>query len=621
MRRRTATKERGAVAVVVALCSVLILSLAALSVDLGNAFVRKRDLQSQADFSSLAGGANLPGTKSSSDPVVLAVVKYLNANQPQDDNGVTPVTASDLVDGPLVDPDRSLTEPRERNGEIYFESKSRIRVIAPEARVQFGLAGVIGFNEVDVNAEATVGVFSPGIGMMPAYAVSGCDWGPQVLTDPANGQVTPAVPVLSSPTDSNVADIDAPTAAILNPTPNQVDVNPSTPVTILLKGHKMNQVTQVGFFKEGDGVNPPPAPLIIPDSEITHSDDQRLSFQLPSAAAPSITAAEGLWWIRVWAPISNSSPTYQWSEVKAPNGDIKTVPFRVGNPYLQCVGASNQGNFGTLILARQDTSKSAVNGWMPVNIAAGLQPPLSLHTFDGAVDPTTGFCNPLPPNASSSFSSGDTIYTETGGNAQITDLLPDTNCVDTDTGLPANSVTSGLITWTGSVTGANGTTVTTGRLINPASPGCPTTRSVSLNGTGYNINDDTLTCFFTDTTATVGDVSNDTYTYNGGKAVISEEIYKSPRFFWVPVLKVKPSSGGSNHYAIIDFRPAFLTDQPVTATKAVPQVGPQNGVEISGNDVTQIKVVFLNHKAIEEPTGGPVMPWMGAGPKLLRLID
>ena len=72
--------ERGAVAVVVALCSLVIFAVAALAVDLGNGFARKRDTQNQADFAALAGARSLPARHddaSANDEAVKEAAKYL----------------------------------------------------------------------------------------------------------------------------------------------------------------------------------------------------------------------------------------------------------------------------------------------------------------------------------------------------------------------------------------------------------------------------------------------------------------------------------------------------------------------------------------------------------------
>jgi uncharacterized membrane protein len=52
--------EHGAVAVFVALLSVVLMSAAALGVDLGQAYVAKREVQNQADLAALAGATTSP---------------------------------------------------------------------------------------------------------------------------------------------------------------------------------------------------------------------------------------------------------------------------------------------------------------------------------------------------------------------------------------------------------------------------------------------------------------------------------------------------------------------------------------------------------------------------------
>ncbi|MGH3470552.1 MAG: TadE/TadG family type IV pilus assembly protein, partial [Nocardioidaceae bacterium] len=123
MKRLTRRDESGAYAVIFALCSLLLFSVAALAVDLGNAEQRKVDTQTQADNAALAGGAgdNLPAPQASplaSDPAVIAVAQYLNANQPQNDNPANAIcTATRTCVTPL-----SLVDGIKANGEVYYGS-------------------------------------------------------------------------------------------------------------------------------------------------------------------------------------------------------------------------------------------------------------------------------------------------------------------------------------------------------------------------------------------------------------------------------------------------------------------------------------------------------------------
>ena len=584
--------DRGAVAIIVAVSAIALFGIAAMAVDLGNGFARKRDVQTQADLAALAGAGSLPGSKSATNTAVLAARDYLNRNQPASD-GTTCFSSEDCVTA------AQLIDGSNSNGEVYFDSPTRIRVVSPPARVQFGLASALGFHNLDVRAGATAGIFSGGPSVMPVYAVSGCDWGPQSITAPSTGGTT-AVPNLYLPDDSNKSTLDVPGSPPTNPSPNKVDVNPSTQ-TMTITGSQMGAVSKVGFFPE-DGS--PPVSV-----DVVTATSSSVTITLPVVG---VTDREELWWIRVWGPASGSNPD-QWSAVEASNGALRALPFQVGEAYFRCASQSSEGNYGTLRLPREDVNDSASGGWLPYNMAKGLQPPLSLQIYPGSPG-VTADCASNDPDP--------TVFSPTTGNTSIADLKPLTNCVQTDPGLSANSATSGLIT--GPASGVPG------RLSKPTRENCAPDggsdpRTVVINGGGgnksYQINDDILTCYFTSDTATVWDVSRPTYSFNGGDPVISSDIFSSPRFFWQPVVKEKPTTGTST-YKIIDMRAAFLTGQPSTAKKGAPAVDSQNGVLIENKAVSELQVVFLNYRAIEQPDGGPVVDWLGGDlPKLIRLVD
>jgi Flp pilus assembly protein TadG len=587
--RTRGTDNSGAVAVIVAISCVMLFSMGALVVDLGNTFTTRRDLQAQADFAALAAGDFLPGTKSAGDLAVQAAANYLTRNNRYHNGAV--ITPTQLVNN------------SDSDGEVYFtDGGNKIRVVAPTETVQYGLARVIGMNQKNVAAHAVVGVFSPGNAVMPAYAVSGCDWGPQTLTDPANGNVTPTGPTLWEGSDGT-ADSNAAASFTLNPTQVQKDANTGQLTLSSNSNNGLQAVTKIGFFLDGNG-STGPQPVIIALTAANHVDGHTITVNLPIA---NVTDTENLYWVRVWIPNASQNDGGAWSAAAANNGSTQAQAFQVGNPVLQCVGASNDGNFGTLKIARQDTPDGTVGGWLPTNIAVGLQPPLSLHKFMGSVDPTTGLCNPAPPNSNTSYSSGNTIYTRTTGNTPISDLLPQTNCVDTDTGLPANAATAGLITGTPSGVGSVGRLENKPTTCGPG--GSVISRSATLNHTTYTFNNDSLSCYLS-AGATISDVSGPNYTFNGGAPVIPASIYDSPRAIAVPVLKVTPQSGGSQHYAIVDFRIAFISDSTG-----------DNGIQISGNDVTKVNVVFINPAAVMPDNSGHVVDFLGAGPKIVRLID
>jgi hypothetical protein len=104
--------------------------------------------------------------------------------------------------------------------------------------------------------------------------------------------------------------------------------------------------------------------------------------------------------------------------------------------------------------------------------------------------------------------------------------------------------------------------------------------------------------------------------------VLDKSILASPRFFFVPVLKVQPTSGGSSKYGIIDFRPAFITDEQAisTAIKGSHTGTSDNGITIQGQDIKQLKVVFFNFDALPVDPGKNVMDYIGVGKPIIRLV-
>jgi hypothetical protein len=224
IQRLRSRDERGAFAIVFALMLVTLVTIAALGTDLGNAISRRTDTQNQADFAAFDAGRQLNASANAStvisDDVLDSVVASLNHNQPADDDSPCwrdhdCVVKSDLTDGDLA------------NGEVQAVAEG-LRVTAPTARVNFGFANVFGVNGASVQSRATVNVYSAGPRVMPMFAVSGCDYGRQTLTDPANGHVTPVVPTLAFNNDTNQNNLidggvvlkDATGTTVENLTPN-----------------------------------------------------------------------------------------------------------------------------------------------------------------------------------------------------------------------------------------------------------------------------------------------------------------------------------------------------------------------------------------------------------------
>lgn len=172
---------RGAVAVIVAIMLVVLLSFAALALDISNAMIARNELQNVADASALAGARQLgliyqglpQGTPyttyvlSNPSAVVSAATTVALANQAR--QVAISLNAADIVIGVWDSATRTLTP-----GNV---GATGVRVTArrdggANGPVTTWLAGIMGFNNMNVTATATAaltgsGVLAPGAANAP----------------------------------------------------------------------------------------------------------------------------------------------------------------------------------------------------------------------------------------------------------------------------------------------------------------------------------------------------------------------------------------------------------------------------------------------------------------------
>ncbi|GCD88945.1 TadE/TadG family type IV pilus assembly protein [Nocardioides sp. LS1] len=337
----------------------------------------------------------------------------------------------------------------------------------------------------------------------------------------------------------------------------------TTSATITITGTNFKNVTSIGFTSGSGGHYTVAAPTV----------NNNLAVSFTVSVPSGVLAIDDIWYVRALIGTDWSDPA-------------TAQPFTVGPPKLYC-DAKNEGNFGTLDVPRTDTN-SKVLEW---NMIKGIQPTLAIH--------------PLP-NGECSGQPGSVESKSTPVNG--------TNCVATEPGLKIAETNAGLITGVG-----------------PSLPGrldANSTSNCSRSGNsarttaqvkGYNINDDLLTCFITN-----GASINDLVAGNSvGTGALSADIFKSPRFFWIPVLDTDPSNGKKS-WPIIDFRPGFISDQSLGATHAGPGViSPLDGLETDSSGIRELKVILFSSKALPEfaPTVGGESDYTGSGPKALVLVQ
>jgi Flp pilus assembly protein TadG len=562
--RRRRDDESGAVAIMVGVLCVVLFAVAALGVDLGNAMNRKQLTQNSADFAALAGGNNLPDTGSNT---VQAVADYLNENQPPSDDVLdcNPDAGDEITVG-------MLTDGNEINGEVTFPTgTTRIRVVSPAARVQFGLANVLGQNDACVQSTAVARIASGKIGMAPFYTTDSCDEGPQVLKSDAGGPSIPfSVPQLANDSDTN-SSVLSNTTTPTNPTPNQilqaVDGAPDGP-TVTITGTNLGaaNITKVGFFNSDQTAPKETAPLTTPAQTATS-----VSVNVPNAVAKY----QDVWWIRVF-----NGTTNKWSA----RGEAR--PLLVGDVTLSCDPESVAGNFGSIDLPWGGNDLADLEK----NIADGLRPPTTLMPWPTSSLPADNTCDTMGAPA---IISTDGLSKE------------NTNCVLSVTGLKAKPTYDGFLK------------NSVGRLLQDTSQACQD-RGRPLRGP-YNENSDVLSCFLKDDTLKLSDTVN----YNGPDSLFTQDLWKSPRFLLVPKLHHDPS--GTKWMPIEGFVAAFITDQPTGASRPYPLVSTStdNGLVVENpNKLRAIRVFFFSFEALPSPPDGvDLQDYIGSGKKIVTLVD
>jgi hypothetical protein len=339
----------------------------------------------------------------------------------------------------------------------------------------------------------------------------------------------------------------------------------TTSMSITLTGNGFKDVDGVGFT----GAGGPPYHYVVPVSPVAEANTQSITVSVPSG----VLAVDDVWWVRVRTTDGKWSPT--------PGAQ----PFTVGEEKLFC-DASNQGNFGTLDMPRTDTNSF----WLEWNMIKGIQATLAVHPS---------------PNGECSGQAGSVESKSVP--------VDGTNCVATEPGLKVAATNDGLIQGKGGLPG---------RLDTDSTSSCSRTGSSSRTpGTikGKHINDDLLSCFIVNG-ASIGDLVSAT---PEGFQALSADIYKSPRFFWLPVLDTDPSTGKKS-WPIIDFRPGFITDQALSATNEAPgSISAFNGLEEEPAGIREVKVVLFDEAALPEfaPATGGEEDYTGSGPKAIVLVE
>ncbi len=313
--------------------------------------------------------------------------------------------------------------------------------------------------------------------------------------------------------------------------------------------------------------------------------------------ARGVAGVQEFWYVRVMIG-------GKWSAVYfGKKSDVLTPMLTIGDPPLVCAQGSSSGNFGTLLLSHAGFNGADAVG--AANVALGLTNTLAIYPSGGPAD---GTCSSSQPQ---------TVLWNTDG----------TNCVDTDTGMSAKVASGGFLGLTSAAVGGNQYLMYPNHKTKCANynAGSGTYSSEATTTiSGKLVNNDTLTCFFLNPSTHISDLDSDPVNPGGytGPPLISDAIYDSPRFGYVPVLNVQPSNGGSKKYQIVDFRACFITDQPPSAVKGDPPGTATNGFTMDNNGVHSVEVIFLNGNALPNPpVSNGMINFVGSGAKIPILVN
>lgn len=537
----------------VAILAIALFAFSAFAIDLGHAWAKKSLLQTNVDLAVMAAAAELDNDGACNQEVIDTAEEYLT--KPENE------VPEDLV-FKTVDLNGS---PTDLDGFIRCNDW-KVELWAPRAHVEFGPARVLPDpatpDFVEVPAYAAAQIMSPGQSTsLPMYAVSGCDYGQQTISDPPPGPPPANNPPEMTPAGS--ADIKS-----LVVTPAEAPDDAVTPFPASVTGQIKNPVAgstgQVTFTNPADGtIIEAGSPVAFP------TGSGYVSFTIPLSTVPQqVLDVTGIWWVRIKV-VNGASTDYSPSD--------ESVPFTNGE-LMFCDGAVS-GNFGTLKIARDPGNPST---WVEMNIIHGLQPVLEINASSAVP------CSPVDSDSAP---------------------VSPTDCVSTDPGFPNEAATDGLV---------NGSGGHPGRLDHDTTPGCDRNGGSSrTQSSPKQLNDDMLSCFITGGHS-VGDV------VAGVPEILSSDIFRSPRFFMIPVIPVEAANGASGAYPVIDFRPGFITEETPSAMAGNPgAITGHNGVRFHSNHVEQLNVVLFDEAALPEsaPAVGGEVEFVGHGTKVLVLVE
>jgi Flp pilus assembly protein TadG len=598
-RTRHRSGERGAVALLSALVVMVLMVIAAFVVDIGTTWMRRGELQQQADGAAMFAAEALPAADDAERLVVAKrVAHYVACHLVVGQRTLDPT----IPDCPTSSGSATLTAYAQQlldDGKVTFPSSTQVQVVGPEARVDYVWAGATGASNVTQSKSATAKVSSPG-GLLPvglslqclASMVNSAGLGagvdkilPISYVVPGNFASSGSLPTQSEPAllpwDAAYTGANASASVTLaNPsaTESTLTLSVDSPSLLALDLTGKNQVV---FKRGGTTVGP-----VNPTSLNT------LTKTLTVAIPDEVKNTPGRWYVKVKLfttalLLFGGSP--KWSEGTA-SFDVYPAQSSVAGSLLTALGGLLDLD-SSIACGRLLDSPRVLDAGTPAltrNLQEGLDHSITrneafvqalggadLSALNGSASGMTAALGGAVAGVLANPAYGLTGCAGTSYNRLDTQATYDATLLG---GAPANCVrlrsdaaaeqefTDGML----KATASDPTEPGYGRLSCNRTSACTGGRTVDLTDLGFGglYNNDSFSDFLKSGQGTLLD-SNlafalDTYLLPNLPLItpndrVEDEIYSSPRFGWVPVLSyVNLNAPGEVDYPVLTFRPVFI---------------------------------------------------------------
>jgi Flp pilus assembly protein TadG len=654
------TDERGVVAIIAGIAATVMFVAGALAVDLGNTWARRGNLQGQADQAALFAARYLPANDDAGRTrVAKAAAYYILCNKVYGQTEVDP-----SMPGCPSSPTSTnaaftayaaglLSAGRVTFPTIDGSAGTYVKVITPQAKIDFGFGLVAGKSNSVQEKTATAHVGSPG-SVSPMSLSLNCLLSAAVnLPGGLGNSLTGILPLnYIAPGPITVDNVNTKWPGSIA-TSNTITLNPLVPASAV-QGIAPAAVTASGsgwgtfvlgvgpaiklVFAQGDqsgvSIDTVPSTTVTGLSLLSLIGSGTVS--IPSAVYNKV----GTWKVKVGVkPIGSSTWTYS----KLDTDFVVQLPT-VTQDLLGCarliktprdLQQGTPGNLKYSLKAGIDHPIATNPNLLTLNLPQPLTVPSLLNSLNGATSLLS--CNNQLPN----------IY-DNGG------THPVPNCVMPEQGANTyKEFTDGMLGLPEEVPANNSTHAEAynapGRLI--CTDDQPCQHSFTLPGfPGRQINDDKFTDFvYPDRMNLLTEsmfFNLDTYLLNDLPVVtphsaLMPELYDSARFMWVPVISSPVAPNSANYYPVLTYRPIFVTQDAPPGMDSIDMVldlvdqwvktllnidpSDDHGLLLDGAGTTLRAMRFMTIEpsalpAIPDNYDGPITDYTGTGPKVVRLV-